>query len=917
MKKFLIYVVCAVTLLFLGFTVYYIAQNDEKIYLNIDGAQTIYINKDDIIEWPVVWTKPHKDTKLSVVIGDEKVLKYDSISKNFTGTNGGKTSVTITSSNKNFGPFVFEVSVGDGKLGSPYMIQTAQDLAKIGTDTTFTSDKCYALSNDIDLKTFGKWTALPEFSGNFNGNGHTIFNLELNSSEFGGLFQKIDSVGVVENVNFKNVNIDGEFSYLGAVAGINKGLVGKVNVSGNIINRSMLSETGAIVGQNEFTGSQAYINMCSSDVTAWVSGHFGGLVGLNNASVILNSTAVLNYSTNSGLSVGGLVGVNSSYFDENNQIYYPAAIVKSYVIVNSLCIDGNYQGAVAGNNLEDDNNNPINKNIYQDVIYSLGDGVTLNSVHGDELDNDATISLKSKSELLLAETYNNYNLDTVWTLNENEYAKPNSLGAYETVIIKGLTSEYNSNNYELIDFIQSISQNPENNIVYYVTTDEVLDLKEIGKENWKTIAPDSKNPLKASIIVEEGASLTIKNFTLSENNTSFFGYIGAGSLIKGIKFENVTITSNSENVAVVATSVEAGAQLENISVNSVTVNSSAKYVALITAFNFGNVYNTSINGTNEITVLAQAGVQRHIGGLVAYNYGSVSNGTVNSFKVILNTASEGGNFNIGGAVGTTESSISNISVNSFEMDTLNDGLMYVGGVVGYASTNSDNTINNSYSKANLSLNINTENSYVGGVVAFISAGFKVTNSAFAVGTLKAYNVGGLVSVNNGEIYTSYAEGSLKGILVAGIATTTYGKIINCYTLSTLNGENNNSRVSGITNLVGPDCVIDKCLSSATFTGNGSRFAESASEFRASWLPKFILDVEYGSVTNLIIVNYGNARIQSSILGGRTGWIDATDEDCKGKNDYAVLKDKAGFDPSVWNFENEGSYPTLKTAVKVG
>ena len=199
-KKFLLYVSVAVTLLFLGFTVYYIARNDENMYLNLDNTSSIHMNVNEVIEWPLVWTKPHKDTTLNVLVGDESVLSYDEQTKNFIGISGGYTSVTITSSNKNFGPFVFEVYVGDGQFGTPFVIKTAEDLAKIGNDSIYTSDKHYALANDIDLKLYnnGVWTPIAELAGSFNGNGHTIYNLNIENSTHGGLFSKVSSTGIVE-----------------------------------------------------------------------------------------------------------------------------------------------------------------------------------------------------------------------------------------------------------------------------------------------------------------------------------------------------------------------------------------------------------------------------------------------------------------------------------------------------------------------------------------------------------------------------------------------------------------------------------------------------------------------------------------------------------------------------------------------
>ena len=54
----------------------------------------------------------------------------------------------------------------------------------------------------------------------------------------------------------------------------------------------------------------------------------------------------------------------------------------------------------------------------------------------------------------------------------------------------------------------------------------------------------------------------------------------------------------------------------------------------------------------------------------------------------------------------------------------------------------------------------------------------------------------------------------------------------------------------------------------------------------------------------------NAKIQvENFLGMKGDFIEATEEDCKGADDFAVMKEQAGFDSSIWNFV-KGKYPTL-------
>lgn len=915
-KKFLLYVAVIVTCLFLGFTIYYIAKNDENIYLNIDNKESIYINVNESIAWPIVWTKPYKDTKIAVSIGDENVLSYDEQTQKFVGVGGGFTSVTITPSNKNFGPFVFEVSVGDGQMGSPFVLKTADDIAKIGSNTQFKTSMYYTLASDIDMMAYsaGKWTPISEFSGNFNGNGHTIYNLNIADSSNGGLFGTILGTGVIENVKFARVNINGSYTNLGVVAGINKGLIGKVEIiSGSIINTKNSSYTGGIAGINMYSSNASYVNMCSVNVSLTSAGTMGGLVGHNKSSVVLNSRAIIEKftATTTNAYAGGIVGVNESTYDTTTNQYFASAIAKSFAVVENKTGSENI-GAVVGKNIENNNNVSYFKNKYENVLYALGSSINI-SAYGGTTIAVSGIKSTSKSDLLKKDTYTNYNFDTVWNKEDTTYANINSLGAYETIIISGVGVQINSNTVNLKEFLDDIRNDPSKTATYIVTKNTTLDLK---GSDWETIAPNVYNPLKASIIVNDGVTCKITNFKLTGENTSFFGYISGNTIIKGLTFDANIVVDNSvaDSTGVVATGLINGATLEKISVKNLTsFKTSAKNVGLISGTNNGSIKNclVSYNGALEV----ESTGEKNVGGIVGNNAGLITNCTTEKFNLEINTKNgSNGNFNIGGICGITSTSISNNGVKSFNLDTMNEGTMYVGGVVGYVTSGTVN-IYKCYSHANINLGINNSKAYLGGITAYSSNGTNISASVYANGTLRGYNVGGLVGVHYGVLISSYSSGTLKGNNVGGIVNLCYNNLSNCYTISNLVGDNKDSVISGVTSLVGPNCYIEKCLVNAKFSGEGDKYAESESPFRMLWITKQLFsfrgDVEFGTVSNLIIVNYGNAKTQSSIFGIKNGWVGVSDEDCRGKNGYEVLKEKAGFDSSIWNFSNPGEYPTLK------
>ena len=912
MKKFLIYVIVIVTLLFLGFTVYYLSLNDETIQLNISTESAVYLNKGDELELPITWTKPSKSTNINVSVDSSSVLSYDTETKMFKAVNGGFTTVTITPSNIKFGPFAFEVYVGDGAYGSPYVISTAEALANMQ------SDKYYVLDNDIVLA--GNWTPIADFSGNFNGNGHTIYNLKIESTQNAGLFANVLYGGVVENVRFERVEISGEFTNVGAVAGVNNGTIGKVEVIGNIANTNANSNTGLLVGANLKTENYAVVNMCSVKGSLTADGNVGGLVGLNTSSIIVNSRSIVTEVTlaNSNSVFGGLVGKNLS--SKDGEVYYASAISKAYSVVEKAT--GANLGAVVGKNEEDNSNNPTWFNKYEDIYYAQGNGLALNAV-------SVGASLVKKPEYLVAvttndlydiDTYVNFNFATVWLKEESKYAEINFNGTYENVYIKGLKKEISKeDDISLIEFLNSIRTNLNVDSIYTIDEDVTYDLELLGYSNWETIAPSSQNPMNASIRVAEGVTCTIKNLVLSGANNSFFGYLSANSSINGIVFENVELTNTGvNNSAVVATGLMAGATLKDVNVsNLVKFDTTAIVSGVICANNQGNIENCNVYSDNDSLVTLRVGNDSlTFGAIVGRNQGTISLCNVNN--VVVETSfniNKDGGYIVGGIAGNTDGNIKNCKVTNFDISSACENLMYVGGIVGYTSSN-EITIYGCTASVNIKLGINNQN-YVGGIVAYASDNTNITACRFVEGEVKGNNVAGIAGVNYGEISECYTLGVIKGQHIASFVDRHFGTLINCYSLSTLSGETKSSKVCGLVGILGEGSIVDRCFSSAKFEGLGDKFAETESEFRRNGVTVAIRNVlgrsdHYGSMTNCVIINYGDAKVQvTSIFQGKGDFIDANEEQCRGKNDYAIFRENAKFDGSVWNFDNQGEYPTLK------
>lgn len=179
------------------------------------------------------------------------------------------------------------------------IIKTAEELQAMENDL---SGK-YILMDNIDLAGYD-WTAVGAtsnfFTGEFNGNGHIIENLKINSPDKNeqGLFGSFK--GLIKNVGIVDVDITGS-EHIGALCGASYG---------EIYN---CYSTGKVTGLDKYTGglagrSQGSIDSCYS--TADVYGETvstGGLVGLIfYADKTINSYATGNVTSTDG--AGGFVG---------------------------------------------------------------------------------------------------------------------------------------------------------------------------------------------------------------------------------------------------------------------------------------------------------------------------------------------------------------------------------------------------------------------------------------------------------------------------------------------------------------------------------------------------------------------------------------------------------------------------------
>ncbi len=247
---------------------------------------------------------------------------------------------------------------GDGSPENPYQIADAADLKAFrdlvnGGD----SDAWAVLKADIDLNpgitftatgapegtTPESWTPIGDYdyyedgvqyTGTFDGGGHTISGLYINdSSAIGqGLFSYVGSGGTVENVGVENSYISARNS-VGGVVGYNEGIVQNSYNTGAVIGGDNAC-VGGVVGDNDGVVQDSYN---TGAVTGGGSARMGGVVGISYGTI----QNCYNTGTVTGshyVNVGGVVGDNSG------------TLQTSYNAGQVIGGDNAFVGGVAGSN---------------------------------------------------------------------------------------------------------------------------------------------------------------------------------------------------------------------------------------------------------------------------------------------------------------------------------------------------------------------------------------------------------------------------------------------------------------------------------------------------------------------------------------------------------------------------------------
>lgn len=215
---------------------------------------------------------------------------------------------------------------GDGTIENPFLISTLGDLLWISSNDEHW-DKHFVQIDDIDASQTSSWNNgdgwLPigrsytdNFSGNYDGGGHTISGININrpTINYQGLFGFVKNA-TIENLKLTNFNITG-YDYVGGLVGSSSNpSITNCYTSGNVVgNRYIGNFIGSLGGMSS---TPLHVSECFSTGTVEGFECVGGFIGwIDYYSKTEDSYSIA--TVEGGSKVGGFTGLSQNYASIKN-----------------------------------------------------------------------------------------------------------------------------------------------------------------------------------------------------------------------------------------------------------------------------------------------------------------------------------------------------------------------------------------------------------------------------------------------------------------------------------------------------------------------------------------------------------------------------------------------------------------------
>ncbi len=258
--------------------------------------------------------------------------------------------------------------VGSGTESDPYQVETLDNLLWVSTNSSSWNSH-FIQTSDIDASDTQNWNngdgfqpigEYPNnpFSGSYNGQNHIIDGLFINREmEYNiGLFGFTEGT-VIENVGLLDVNILGESNVGGLVGYLRiQCIVNNCYVEGSV---SGHSSVGGLVGDNRDSLISDCYTSCSVNGDYMSSNRVGGIVGENRSDSIIDNCYALGSVFGFDV-IGGIVGLNNGSMivncyatgDIEGITPFPGEMIGGLVgsnCGNSIIENSYFVGSVSGN----------------------------------------------------------------------------------------------------------------------------------------------------------------------------------------------------------------------------------------------------------------------------------------------------------------------------------------------------------------------------------------------------------------------------------------------------------------------------------------------------------------------------------------------------------------------------------------
>jgi len=375
------------------------------------------------------------------------IWTIDESGKSFPYLVNVKKPIQVLKENINYDGFT-----GEGTEENPILIENAEQLSKINL---LTGKEYLKLTTDIDATNIENFNYTSRiFSGTLNGDNHKISNLTVKPDDnYVGIFGQ--NYGIVQDLKIENLKIDMEannnISYIGGIAGYNKGVIKNVQINGSINNsgNATVLYMGQIAGYNIEKLENTATNGTLTNSGEAEHLYFGQVAGCNDNTITrANSEGTIKNTGNVTTAyVGGIIGLNNEWISTSSNkgtiiansiknIYEGGIVGKSRgKVVNSYSkgnvnIEGTTAvvGGIIGENFGNVTNTYSIDNIQKIVNNEISGGIVGNNsgelvssyYYIENVSNEEGKGIRQTlDELKNIITYDNWDFDEIWSIEEN------------------------------------------------------------------------------------------------------------------------------------------------------------------------------------------------------------------------------------------------------------------------------------------------------------------------------------------------------------------------------------------------------------------------------------------------------------------------------------------------------------------